>query len=92
MTAANHDRPCYAKYLAAGADQSSSVARSHEEPDSAYQDCEAHQCWYYQDPVRRARGVAYMVCVGSPVIWQIYEVSNGEGTDEKGVESFSNQL
>ena len=64
MTTGNHVRSDYVKYFAAGADQSSSVAGSHEEPNGAEQDCEAHQCWYYQDAMRRARGAGCMVCVG----------------------------
>ena len=62
MTTGNHVRSGYAKYFAAGTDESSSVAGSHEEPDGAEQDCEAHQCWYYQDSVRRVRGAACKVC------------------------------
>ncbi len=54
MTIGNYDRSGDAEYFAAGADQSSSASGPYEEPDGAEQDCEAHQCWYYQDAVRRA--------------------------------------
>src|SRR6266566_4187409 len=83
MTTGNYERSGHAKYFAAGADQSSSIAGSHEEPDGAEQDCEAHQCWYYQDAVRRARGAACMVCVGPLSFGVKYEVRNGQGRTRK---------
>ena len=90
MTTGNHERSGYAKYFATGADQSSSVARSHEESDGAEQDCEAYQCWYYQNAVRNA---VCMVCGGTSIVWgEKYEVRNCQGPSRKEFENLLIQL
>jgi hypothetical protein len=72
----NHDRSGDAEYFAAGAEQSSSAAGPHEEPDGAEQDCEAHQRGHYQDAVRTVRrGVHGVVCPGPCHLGRKYESS-----------------